>query len=292
VASIIAYGKEADFSPGNVNGDEIRKRLFAVAAQGSPMHVLDNVEYTIWSSELAAWLTAATYSDRKLHESATYSYPNRLVLLATGNNVRLGGDIERRAVLIRLVSDEARPDERSEFQYASLLDHVRRHRREILTAIYTIAAAWLRDGRPVPKNAPRMGSFEAWCEFSAGILDTLDSTGLLANRHQLRGRDQDAEEFELMLTRARAAFGAKEFTAKELVSALDPDDLPVRLMGARQGSVSKSAGRLLTRLENRAFGADELRVRFIRHLDHTKHYRIEIKTDKKQISRNDGEAEG
>ena len=75
VVSIIAYGREMIFSPANVSSDELRKRLFSVGVQGDPMHALDNVEQTIWSPELAAWLTAPYYSDRKLGESTVQTFP-------------------------------------------------------------------------------------------------------------------------------------------------------------------------------------------------------------------------
>lgn len=273
--SIIAYGREMSFSPANVSSDELRKRLFSVGAQGDPMHALDNAEQTIWSPELAAWLTAPFYTDRKLGESAVYTFPNTLILVGTGNNVRLGGDIQRRSVLIRLVSEHPRPEERDDFVYPELLAHVKRTRRKILRAVYTIAAAWLRAGRPVPVSAPAMGSFQEWADFSAGILNLLGATGLLENREQLRKRDQDEEDYERMLLRGRAALGAKEFTAKELVSVLDPDDHPAALSGGRVYSVNKAMGRLLTRIEGRAFGDEHVLVRHTRTLDHTKLYRIE-----------------
>lgn len=276
VVSIIAYGREMTFSPANVNSEELRKRLFSVGAQGDPMHALDNVEQTIWSPELAAWLTAPYYSDRKLGESTVQTFPNTLILVGTGNNVRLGGDIQRRSVLIRLNSEVARPEERDDFVYPELLAHVKRKRRRILRAVYTIAAAWLRQGKPVPASAPAMGSFQPWADFAAGILHTVGATGLLMNREQLRARDQDEEDHETMLVRARAVFGEKEFTAKELVSALDPEDFPTALGGGRLISVTKAMGRLLTRIEGRAFGDERLLVRYIRSVDKTKHYRIDV----------------
>lgn len=99
VASVIAYGCETSFSPANVQPDELRKRLFALASQGARFHVLDNLENKVWSPELAAYLTAPRWEDRKLGVSEAPSYPNRMVIALTGNHVRIGGDIARRTVL-------------------------------------------------------------------------------------------------------------------------------------------------------------------------------------------------
>lgn len=88
-----------------------------------------------------------------------------------------------------------------------------------------------------------------------------------------------------MLVRARSTFGSKEFTAKEIVSALDPEDFPAALTGGRLLSVTKAMGRLLTRIEGRAFGDEHILVRHARTVDKTKHYRIETagaRTGKKE----------
>lgn len=286
VLAMIAYGRQVDFSPGNVDSNELRKRLLAIAGQGAPVHVLDNIEQTVWSADLAAWLTAPSYSDRRLGETTLLTYPNTLIILGTGNNIRIGGDIGRRAVLIRLVTPHARPEERGDFRYPQLLRHVAARRRPLLQAIYTVAAAWLRAGKPVPSNAPQMGSFQPWADFSAGILHTLDATGLLDNREMLRVRDQDAEDYETMLSRTRRIFGTNEFTAKELVQQLDAEDFPSALGGRRHSSLSKSMGRLLTRIEGRSFGEDELTVRHHRTVDKTKHYRVEDRVGRAAKGRN------
>lgn len=278
VASMIAYGREADFSPANVASDELRKRLFAVFRQGLSLHVLDNIEKVLWSAELSAVLTSGSYSDRVLGASELPAYHNSLILIGTGNNTRLGGDIPRRTVLIRLTSEHPRPEERDDFVYPDLLGHVRANRRKILRAVYTIAAAWLRLGKPVPKSTPAMGSFQPWANFASGILDVVGATGLLENRDQLRERDQDEEEYETMLIRAREKFGTKDFTAKELLMVLDPDDHPSSLSGRRTDSLSKSMGRLLTRINLRAFGDEHLLIRHTRTVNNTKLFRVDTAT--------------
>ncbi|MBI1320204.1 MAG: hypothetical protein GC168_14850 [Candidatus Hydrogenedens sp.] len=278
VLSLIAYGHEGEFSPADVAPDELRKRLFALVSSGALMHVLDNAERRIWAPELAAFLTSEFYGDRRLGESTYATYPNHVVLIVTGNNVQVGGDIRRRCALIRLASDHPSPEERTDFRHANLLAYVREHRRKILRAVYTLAAKWLRDGRPLPEAVPTLGSFEAWVSFCSGLLHTADATGLLESRAELRARDHDAEEYELMLSRAHDRFGGDAFTARDLASALDPDERPTVLFAPHGGDLNKRMGRLLTRIAGRAFGEDGLTIRDAGKVDKTKRYRVDVRT--------------
>lgn len=285
VMSVIAYGRRAEFGSGNVDSDELRKRLFALVAQGARFHVLDNVEKKVWSPELAAFLTAAEWGDRKLGSSETYTYPNRLTIAVTGNHVSIGGDIARRAVLIRLLNEHDLPEQRADYKHDSVIDHALQQRPQILQAMYTVIAAWHRAGRPIPADAPRMGSFQEWVNFSAGILHTVwkTSESLLANRDEMRGCDTDAQEYELMLVRGRQAYGNGTFLARDLVGELDADDLPSILAGRVTESRTKSMGRLLMRLEGRAFGDMRLTVRAAGKQDHANLYRIESDEDRDPV---------
>jgi DNA polymerase-1 len=286
VASILAYGCETPFSPGNVPTDELRKRLLALAAQGVRFHILDNMENMVWSPELAAFLTSTRWEDRKLGVSETPDYPNRMIIALTGNHVRVGGDIARRTVLIRLRNEHDRPEERSDFRYDPITDHVLRERPRLLRAMYTIVAAWHRGGRVVPANSPRMGSFQAWANFSAGILAIVgDPSELLANRDEVRGRDTDAEEYLLLLVRGRQHFATNPFTASELLGALDPEEVPTVVGSAKGNSLSKRLGRLLVRIQDRAFGDESLTLRDAGAANHTRRYRIETADDRAKLTK-------
>jgi hypothetical protein len=254
---------------------------------------LDNLENKIWSPELAAYLTAPRWEDRKLGVSEAPSFPNRMVIALTGNHVRIGGDIARRTVLIRLCNEHDRPEERSGFKYDPIAEHVLRERPRLLKAMYTIVAAWHRGGRVVPKNTPRMGSFQEWANFSAGILAIVgDPSELLANWDEVRGRDTDAEEYTLMLVRGRQHFDTKPFTARELIGALDPEEVPSIIGSAPGTSLAKRLGRLLVRIQDRAFGVDALILRDAGMENHTHRYRIETAEDRSKKVKARNKAKG
>jgi len=74
---------------------EWRKTLTAILREGAPFCVLDNV-HALWSSTLAAALTAPTWTDRLLGSTQMLTLPQHTVFLATGNNIEVGGDLPRR----------------------------------------------------------------------------------------------------------------------------------------------------------------------------------------------------
>lgn len=282
LASIIAFGREADFSPGNTSSDELRKRAFALALEGAVFTVLDNVEARLWSSDLAAWLTAPVFRDRILGETTTAACENTMVFGATGNNFQIGGDLARRAVLVELESEHAAPAERDDFKHEDVVEYVRENRARILEAVFTIAAAWIRKGCPVPDNAPRMGSFEGWSAMLAGLLDTAGVEGFLENRHRLRGHDADAEEMHLLLTRAHEAFAERPFSARDLAGVLAPDEVPTRVGRATESTLPKALGHLLTRIAGRPYGPEALVIhRLEKQVDHRSLYQVERRARRK-----------
>jgi hypothetical protein len=305
ILSAIAYGHEARFSSGNIGSEELEKRLLAQCARGTLFHVLDNVERIVWSPELSAFLTAPMWEGRKLGYSEMCCFPNRMVIALTGNHVRVGGDVARRTVLIRLRDERERPEETPSYTHEPIIPYVLSQRANILRAMYVVLAAWHRGGRLVPKDAPRMGSFQEWVNFSAGILETMGGCAdLLGNREEVRGRDSNAEEYALMLRRGRQHFGSAPFLAKELWSVLATEDVPTCVSsGASSGASSgmgsgtggsaiKRMGRLLVRIEDRAFD-DGLTLRAAGEENHTRRYRIESREDRAAAPRvidNDKEA--
>jgi hypothetical protein len=142
--------------------DEFRKRITALAVAGEPLILIDNIAGPFGSPSLDATLTATSWSDRILGQTAmARAVPLYAVWYATGNNVILVGDTARRAVHIRLESPEDNPEERAGFHHADLLAWVREERPRLTAAAVTILAAYCADGRPDMK-LPTWGSFEAW----------------------------------------------------------------------------------------------------------------------------------
>jgi hypothetical protein len=87
------------------NDAEMRKFLFAELRFGTRIICLDNFARPIDGRELhslAGFLTSDRFKDRVLGISVTESLPNRAMLLITGNNLRIVGDVVRRILIARI----------------------------------------------------------------------------------------------------------------------------------------------------------------------------------------------
>ena len=136
--------------------EEFRKRITALAVAGEPLILIDNIAGTLGSPSLDAALTATSWSDRILGQTAMASnVPLFATWYATGNNVILAADTARRTLHIRLESPEESPEERSGFRHADLLKWVRAERARLATAAVTILAAYCR--RPAGHEAEAVG---------------------------------------------------------------------------------------------------------------------------------------
>jgi hypothetical protein len=91
--------------------EEIRKALFAAARSGTPSVLYDNVgrDRAIDSPSLAMVLTSGTLADRILGESTYVSVPFRALVLLTGNNTRIAGDLNRRLLRVRITPNVENP---------------------------------------------------------------------------------------------------------------------------------------------------------------------------------------
>ena len=95
--------------------------------------------------------------------------PNQVFLGATGNNATIGGDTDRRAILIRLVTDLENPEQRRGFKFRDLVGEAKRRTTRTWCSIVTILRAWRecatdQERDYIAETARAMGSFERWCE--------------------------------------------------------------------------------------------------------------------------------
>jgi hypothetical protein len=108
---------------------------------------------------LAAILTAEEFSDRILGASETIKVQTTCLVLATGNNVAVCGDLARRILTITLDAGEERPDQRT-FAF-NPLDIVKDNLLEFRVAALTILRGYL-SAKKKQLAEGGMGSFEDW----------------------------------------------------------------------------------------------------------------------------------
>lgn len=219
--SVIATGGNAYITTlpdGKGREEEFRKRITAILMEGQRITVIDNVEGVLRSATLCGLLTSEKWQDRILGTNKQAYLDNYTCWMATGNNVRLAGDMPRRCYLVRLDAELAKPWERDtkKFRYQDLLQHVKKNRGALLAAIYTMARGWIQAGRQAAANAPIMGSFENWRNTIGGMLEFAGVYDFLSNNKMVHDNAEVNEGIEPFIEAWHEAFDSKGTTTREL----------------------------------------------------------------------------
>jgi hypothetical protein len=282
VSAVIATGRKAEVMTAPAHDEaEWRKKLTTILREHATIVLIDNLPDVLKSAQLAAVLTAQSWRDRVLGVSQSVTLPQRATWLATGNNIRLGGDLPRRCVRLRIDAKEARPWQRQPgaFVHADLLGWVKAHRGAVLAALLTVARAWFVAGCPeAPSKTPRaLGGFEDWQRVLGGILAYAGIEGFLDNLDELYEQaDDDTPQWEAFLLAWRTTFADRAVSVAEVAGRLDVDQkeevaarrvllpaLPERLAdayGRRRESFGHHLGRALAGQEDTRYGDEHLYV--------------------------------
>jgi hypothetical protein len=272
----IAVGNVSSESiPSKENDDEWRKKITSILLAASPFVLLDNIpdNTTIDSPSLAAALTTEEWSDRLLGRNNAIRLPSRVVWAATGNNLRVAGDIPRRSYSIRLDANAERPWERTGFKIKGLERHIRAKRGDLLSAALTVVRAWYTNGKP-KADVPTLGSFDEWAEKVGSVLAFAGIDGFLGNLEQTQVvQDEDTQQWTAFFDAWWEEFNSQPVIVDYLCQRLIEDDvhgahtaraLPDALLvhldvhGVRAGALRRSLGRHLSRLAGRIFNGHKL----------------------------------
>ncbi|MEW5882089.1 MAG: hypothetical protein AB1761_16795 [Pseudomonadota bacterium] len=140
--------------------DEARKTLFAALREGAGHILWDNWVRPVEGAAVNAFLTAPVFRDRVLGVSETSTLPNRAMLLLTGNNLRLVGDVCRRVLICRIDAKTEVPYLRR-FAFDPLAT-VRDRRGPLVRAALTILRGYATHG--VRAGQGCVASYEEWDE--------------------------------------------------------------------------------------------------------------------------------
>lgn len=169
VISTIAFGRKAARMTQADDESEDRKTLLALAIEGIPLVLIDNINRPLGSGALDAALTSGFVSGRILGSTETKTVPWRAVLFATGNNIQVKGDTQRRTIPIHLDAEVESPEERSGWKHNPIIDWTLENRSKLVIDCVTILRAFIVAGLPqIERNV--MGSFEAWDALVRGSL--------------------------------------------------------------------------------------------------------------------------
>ncbi|UZF54048.1 hypothetical protein LH935_14880 [Gordonia polyisoprenivorans] len=224
VMSTIVAGQNPSLSMLPKTEDDMRKSLTAILYSGATAIFFDETA-EIDSAVLNGFITAESWSDRRLGVTERIEMPNRSTIVFAGNQVVVIGDAARRMVQIRLHTDEPNPESRTGFRHGDLKGWVVESRRELLRACLVLIAAWFDKGQPVPDHPARMGSFERWQDMMGGILMVAGIDGLLDGWFEQRAAsDIEGQHWSAHLQWLADHYGDDEFTARTAANDLKYDD--------------------------------------------------------------------
>lgn len=255
IISVLATGRAAAMMTAQKDDEGWRKAITSLLLKGQLVVTIDNVEYDLWAPSLAATLTATTYQDRILGHSEIVQLPNRTTWLATGNNIRLRGDLPRRCIWVRMDARVARPwlRDRNEFKHPQLIEWVSQNRGAILAAILTIARAWVVANKPKPDGVPALGGYEPYCQLIGGVLAFVGIKGFLGNLSAMYDiADTDTPQWEGFLEAWREFVGENPVTVSEVIGLLNQNEefkasLPDSLVGKDSRDYSRRLGNALSK---------------------------------------------
>jgi hypothetical protein len=226
--SIIATGCQVEEAALPTTEEEREKRMAGVSLSGRPLYLFDEVT-EISGATLQMVATSRQFSGRVLGVTGDYRGPMDTVFALTGNNVTVGGDMNRRIVVSRLLTTEEKPWQRTGFDHESLLEYVMRERKGLLIAALTILRAYVLAGRP-RQRVGAFGSYEAWTALIASALVWVDQPDVTATTNGM-DVDPDALHLDALLTAWSAVFGAQPLLAGDLIEFAEtgtrPGETPV-----------------------------------------------------------------
>lgn len=215
MAARIVHGTEPAVRPWVGDGDEIRKALYAALLSGDRSMWFDNIPdgHKIRSPELCAFLTSATWTDRKLGESSSLGIPNRMVLVGSGNNITPTGDIARRSLVIRMDANTEELKQRT-FKIPLLRSYIDEHRPQLLVDTLTIIKAYTSaEASEIPPMPVQLPSFERWSRFCREPLIWLGLADPVITQNET---DDGRQSIGAIFTALRDAFADRPFTSLDV----------------------------------------------------------------------------
>lgn len=220
--SLIATGQRATCLVSGVKLEEFEKALGAILLASLPLLSLDNMVQPLTGQLICMALSQERIDMRVLGMSKTANLPTTTALFATGNNLKLEGDLTRRALLCRLDARMERPEERS-FDH-DLMAEVRKRRGELVSAALTIARwgylrretarDWSLDD---PSSGKAFAGFETWCRRIRDPLVALGCRDPVLSLDDVRHSDSHGEHLRILMSAWETEIGDRSLICKKAI---------------------------------------------------------------------------
>jgi len=281
---LIATGREPPHCSLSRDDEELRKELTSQFDRGVSYILFDDISQRIDSACLAEAITAPTWMARRLGRTEMIEVEVEVTWVATGTNLELGGDMNRRAYPIRLDAPGGRPWLGREYRHPDLPAYVLEHRGELVWALLTLARAWWAAGQP-KASTPVLGSFEGWCATVGGVLAHAGVEGFLGNLDEVYEEiDVEYREWSAFLSALAELNGPQSFTVAELHELICgplAEQVPASLAFAKDRStaVRRKIGYVLRDMRGRRHGPEGFRLERGQDDSHRKVARWSVRRD-------------
>lgn len=158
MSGLLSMGQRPPAMSQGKSAEEDEKRLSTVLHAGDPVILIDNIEEPLEGDFLCSMLTQEKVQARILGKSERRILPCTALVLATGNNLILQGDVSRRAVVCRLDAKQERPDARV-FTFDAQADLMEDRPDFVVAALTALRAYALATDKP---QLSPVGSFADW----------------------------------------------------------------------------------------------------------------------------------
>ena len=168
-------------------------------------------------------LTGETIQDRILGQSQMIEVDTTITLMASGNNLRLYGDLTSRALVSTIDPKMERPGVRNFDR--NLPAYIKTHRPELVVAGLTILRAY-RTKRGGSVKLREFGGFEEWSTWIRGALIWLGEADPLETQKKIEANDPRKQELDELLSGWKEHFGAFEYTAATVLQCAEEKVTP------------------------------------------------------------------
>jgi putative DNA primase/helicase len=188
--------------------------LGAALLSGQPLISIDNVNGELGGDALCQAIERPVVAVRILGKSELVQIEARSTLFATGNNIRLVGDLARRVLRCRLDPNLERPECRA-FRRRPVVT-VLADRGRYVAAALTAVRAYVAAGKP--DRAPPLASFERWSDLVRSALIWLGRADPVETMRHAQDDDPNREGIAVLFRAWRDAIGTnQQRTASEII---------------------------------------------------------------------------
>lgn len=266
VIGIVATGVLPTILTYTGDEEEDRKQLSVALMAGSPVILFDNISKPLRGDFIAGVATSPEFDVRLLGKSENVKIDTRSLLLGSGNNTVVQGDLGRRTIRCRLDAGVERPEER-EFNFDALAE-ARDTRTSLVVDALTIVRTYLRADRPSPLTP--LGSFEEWSRLVREPLVWLGLGDPAGTRSAFEDFDPERETKMKLVQALFRAFGANRwFKIAEIEDTVTvgassvKDDLAALLYNNHWST--RGLGKLLSKHRDGPLLGIAIRTRMDRH---------------------------